>query len=336
MRVGSGSYTWEVAEPWALNMEGSNPDVAGVAVNSRDEVHVLTRSPHPVLVFDRRGRFLRSFGEGVFKTTHGIHIGPDDTVYVADAADHTVRRFSPDGELLVTFGVPGEASETGYRDYDFRTISIGGPPFNAPTNMAVAPSNEVYISDGYGNARVHRFTERGELLGSFGSPGRGPGEFRTPHSVFVDRHGTVYVADRENDRIQLFSPAGEFRSEWTGFRRPDDIFVTSDDLVFVAEMGKVSGIVPGMPEPGPETPVSRVSVRDLEGRALTTWGADDQEDRDACAPGNFFAAHGIWVDRHDSVYVGEVIMARGPNERYGGGVGWVPLTCHAFQVFHRA
>lgn len=336
MRVGSGAFTYDVAEPWQIPIEGPNPEVAGVGVNSKDEVHVLTRSPHPVLVFDRRGRFLRSWGEGIFTTPHGIHIGPDDCVYLVDAGDSTVRRFSPTGELLHQFGETGVRSETGYHDFDYRTIAFGGPPFHAPTNVAVAPSNEIYISDGYGNARVHRYTEAGALIGSFGGPGSGPGQFRIPHSVFVDRHGTVYVSDRENNRIQLFTPTGDFLAEWTDVRRPDDVFVTADDTVFVAEQGHQSGIVPGMPEPTQHSPVSRVTVRDLEGRILSTWGADDHEDRAPCAPGNFFAAHGIWVDGHGSVYVGEVVVGGNGREGAGGGAGWVPKTCHALQVFHRA
>src|SRR4051812_10399648 len=228
------------AEPWDLGIEGPNPDVAAVAVNSRGEVHVLTRSPHPVLVFDRRGRFLRSWGEGIFATTHGLHIGPDDCVYVVDAGDSTVRRFSPEGELLLQLGKPFHTSETGYTGH-FRSIHRGAPPFNAPTGVAIGPSNEIYVSDGYGNARVHVFTEHGDLIRSWGRPGTDAGEFRTPHGVFVDATGTVFVADRENDRVQRFTSKGEYIDEWTDVLRPDALFVASDGLVAVAEMGYIAG-----------------------------------------------------------------------------------------------
>jgi hypothetical protein len=201
--------------------------------------------------------------------------------------------------------------------------------------VTVAQTNEIYVSDGYGNARVHRFAEDGTLLGSWGGPGHGPGEFRTPHGICTDRHGTVYVADRENDRIQRFSPAGEFLGEWTDARRPDDVFVTADDLVFVADMGYAAGIVPGMSRPTVQSPPSRMTIRNLDGRILAAIGADDRDDQSPCVPGNFFAAHGVWVDRHGSIYVGEVISAAGPREA-PGGIGWVPSTCHALQVFHRA
>ena len=184
---------YQPADPWDVRIEGPNPDVAAVAVNSLGEVHLLTRSPHPVLVFDRRGRFLRSWGEGVFATTHGMHIAPDDCVYIVDAGDSTVRKFSPAGELLLQLGVPFAVSETGYREGDYRTIDRGGVPFNTPTGVAIGPANDIFVTDGYGNARVHRFNEHGALMLSWGRPGNGPGEFHTPHGVFVDAAGTVHI-----------------------------------------------------------------------------------------------------------------------------------------------
>ncbi len=333
MIVGTGTYTFEVAPPWQLPIEGPNREVVGVGVNSKDEVHILTRSPHPVLVFTRAGKFLRQWGDGIFGSPHGIHVAADDCVYIADNRDHTVRKFSPTGELLFTFSTPGQPSETGYHSYDYRTIQRGGPPFSSPTNVAIGPDLKIFVSDGYGNSRVHRFSETGELEFSWGEPGSGPGEFHIPHSVFVDGHGTVYVADRENDRIQLFSTDGEYLSSWDDVRRPDDIFVTADDRVFVAEQGHRSGLVPGMPEPTSSSSVSRITVRDRAGKVQSKWGADESGDDDPCAPGNFFAAHGIWVDREGIVYVGEVIYSGNGREGEGGGAGWVPQTCHALQIF---
>jgi len=326
----SASAAFVAAESWDLGIEGANPDVAAVAVNSLGEVHVLTRSPHPVLVFDQRGRFLRSWGDGVFATTHGMSIGPDDCVYIVDAGDSTVRKFSPKGELLLQLGVPFATSETGYRDNDYRTIDRSGLPFNAPTGVAIGPDNDIFVSDGYGNASIHRFTEAGELRFSWGGAGRGPGEFRTPHGVFVDQASTVYIADRENDRIQRFTADGTYLGEWTDIRRPDSLFITADGMVVVAEMGSIAGLVVGMPEPTRESPQSRVTVRDLTGQMLGLVGTPPDPDLSPCEPGRFLAAHGIWVDAQDSVYVSEVINARAKT-----GPGAVPLTCHALQVFHR-
>ncbi len=336
MRVGSGKLQFEVEDPWELGIEGDNEEVVGIGANSADEVFVLTRSPHPCLVFDRNGKFLRSFGEGIFTFPHGIHIGPDDAVYCADNVDSTVRKFSPKGELLMTLGEANVHSDTGYRDDDYRTIARGAGPFNAVTNIAIGPDGVIFVSDGYGNARVHKFTAKGEYIGAWGEPGTGAGEFNIPHSVFVHSDGLVYVCDRENNRVQVFDQDGKFQSEWTDVRRPDDLFITSDNLVYIAEQGMRSGLVPGMPDPDDSTPVSRITVRDLGGKVLTSWGADENEAKEPCAPGNFFAAHGIWVDRHGTVYVGEVTYSGNGREGQGGGAGWVPPGCHAFQRFRPA
>jgi hypothetical protein len=187
------------------------------------------------------------------------------------------------------------------------------------------------VADGYGNARVHRFSEEGELVASWGAPGSGTGEFNIPHGIFVDRHGTVYVADRENDRIQRFAPDGTFVDQWTDVRRPDTLFVTDDDLVYVAELGYIGGMVPGMAQPTPASKASRITIRDLNGRVLSQIGPDEPDD--LCAPGHFFGAHGISVDAEGSVYVGEVIAAIG--QRQEGDFGWIPRSCHALQVFRR-
>jgi glucose/arabinose dehydrogenase len=154
----------------------SHPDVAAAAVDSRGDVYLFCRAEHPVLVYERDGRFLRSWGEGLFSTrTHGITIGPDDSVYCVDDAGHSVRRFTRDGRLLQTIGPSGVPSDSGYDGADLTTIVRGAPPFNRPTNLAVAPSGDLYVSDGYGNARVHRFTPDGRLLASWGEPGTRPG-----------------------------------------------------------------------------------------------------------------------------------------------------------------
>jgi len=206
-----------------------------------------------------------------------------------------------------------------------------GPPFNSPTNVAVGPNNDLFVTDGYGNARVHRFSEAGELQASWGEPGNGPGQFTIPHGVFIDRRGIVYIADRENDRIQRFTTDGEFIGQWTDVRRPDTLFITDDDKAYVAELGYIGGLVPGMAAPSTGSLASRITVRDLDGTIRAQLGPDVAGD--LCAPGNFFGAHGISVDAEGSVYVGEVIAAIG--QRQEGDFGWIPRSCHALQVFRR-
>src|SRR6476661_6307448 len=177
--VQTSALSYEVVEGWEQIPAGwTHPDVAGVAVDSQDRVYLICRGDHPIMVYDRDGKFLKSWGEGQFTLrTHGITVGPDDMVYCTDDADHTVRKYTPDGELLLTLGTSGQASDTGYVHGKLDTITHGGPPFNRPTNLAVAPNGELYVSDGYGNCRVHRFSAKGELLQSWGEPGTEPGRF---------------------------------------------------------------------------------------------------------------------------------------------------------------
>ena len=136
--------------------------------------------------------------------------------------------------MLLQLG-DGTESETGVKDFDYRSITQVGPPFNLPTNLALAPDGVMYVSDGYGNARVHKFSPEGEHLLSWGKPGSGPGEFNLPHGIKVDATGNVYVADRENSRIQIFSSEGEFQSEWTDVARPTELFLDTAGNVFRSE-----------------------------------------------------------------------------------------------------
>ncbi|HKB39111.1 MAG TPA: hypothetical protein VKD72_21915, partial [Gemmataceae bacterium] len=141
--------------------------------------------------------------------------------------------------------------------------------------------------------------------------------------IALDRAGRVYAADRENSRIQLFTPEGAFLTEWTDVARPMQVVVDRHDRVFVAEVGWRAGLFPWQTPPGPNPPGARVSVFDLEGKLLTRWGGEG----DPCAPGNFFAPHDLCLDSRGDLYVGEVVMSAGGNR------GAVPPSCHALQKF---
>ncbi|MDB5309454.1 MAG: hypothetical protein JWO38_3656 [Gemmataceae bacterium] len=319
-------FGYEPDDRWAKLPPGWGwTEVAAVATDSRDRVFVFSRGEHPVMVFDPDGELLASWGEGLFVRPHGIFIGPDDAVYCTDDLDHTVHKFTPDGRLLMTLGTSGKPSDTGATSMDFRTIRRTGLPFHYPTNLAVAPGGELYVSDGYGNARVHKFSSDGKLLLSWGEPGDGPGQFRIPHGIAVDAQGIVYVADRENSRVQLFSPDGAYLSEWTDVVRPCQVFIDGSGSVFVAELGYLAGMWPGISPPYPEAPGGRVSLFDPQGVLRGRWGGG----RNPCAPGDFFAPHGIWVDSRGDVYVAEVVMSAGGNR------GLVSPGCHSIQKFVR-
>ena len=319
-------FGYEANEHWAQLPAGWNwTEVTAVAADKQDRVFVFNRGEHPVMVFSPEGAFLFSWGEGVFARPHGLFIGPDDAVYCTDDLDHTVRKFTPEGRLLLTLGASGQPSDTGATSVDYRTILRVGPPFHYPTNLALSPAGEMYVSDGYGNARVHKFSSDGRLLFSWGEPGSGPGQFLVPHGVAVDRHGTVYVADRENSRIQLFTSEGRFLSEWTDVARPCQVFIDGEENVYVAELGFRAGMWPGTAAPAPDAPGGRVSIFDRNGQLRARWGGGENP----CAPGDFFAPHGIWCDSRGDIYVAEVTMSAGGNR------GLVPPTCHTLQKFVR-
>jgi sugar lactone lactonase YvrE len=304
----------------------THPDVAAVAVNSKGRVYLFCRAEHPVLIYERDGRFVGSWGEGIFSMrTHGITIAPDDSVWCTDDAGHSVRKFTPEGKLLLTLGEnAGKPSDTGYDGSNLTTVARAGPPFNRPTNLAVAPNGDLYVSDGYGNARVHRFSPSGKLLASWGEPGTGPGQFNLPHSVWVHTDGRVFVCDRENDRIQIFSPSGELLTIWTNVSRPGDLAIDKDGHVFVGEMAWNTDETHLDGRPFAESRSCQMSVRDLEGNLLTRWGEDDP-----CAPGSFASPHGLCLDSHGDIYVGEVT-----HTALSRGGRWKP-SCHALQKFAR-
>ncbi|WP_331232798.1 peptidyl-alpha-hydroxyglycine alpha-amidating lyase family protein [Natronorarus salvus] len=290
MIYGSGDYTYELVSGWAEVSEGESfRDVGGVRVDEEDRVLVLNRSGRPVMVFDATGERLSSWGDDYFSDRpHGLGLDAEGNVYCTDDGNHTVRKFTPDGELLLTLGTEDEPAETGYRhdapDLFERIASItrGAGPFNGPTGVAVSASGEIFVADGYGNARVHAFDPDGEHLRSWGQPGPAPGEFRLPHSIYCDGEDRLWVTDRENSRIQVFDTSGELVAEWTDLIRPTDVVV--DDAVFVSELCR------------------RVSVFTADGELLTRWGNERHPTDDPL----FVAPHAIAVDSNGDLYVGEV------------------------------
>jgi len=325
--VGDGPFRYTVEDAWPqFPADGTDGEAVAVACDARDRVYVFLRGPSPVRVFEPDGRFVMAWGEGLFVRPHGIFIGPDDTVYCTDDSGHTVHAFTLEGRLLMTLGTKGRPSDTGATSIDYRTIKHAGPPFHYPTNVAVGLSGDLFISDGYGNARIHRFSPAGQLLLSWGEPGSGPGQFHVPHGLAVDQDGTVYVADRENSRVQIFTSDGVYQREWTDVARPCQLFIDQQGgWIYVAELGFRAGRWPGTGSAEPGAPGGRVSVFDRSGVLQARWGGGENP----CAPGGFFAPHGIWVDSQGAVYVAEVALSA------GGRKGLVSTSCHTLQKFVR-
>jgi DNA-binding beta-propeller fold protein YncE len=295
--VGSGAHTYRFVEDWAKLPAGwSFRDVAAVAVDGKDNVYVFNRGEHPMIVFDRDGNFLRSWGEHIFKRAHGLHMGPDETLYCTDDGDHTVRRCALDGKVLLTIGIP-----------DAPAPYMSGQPFNRCTHTALSPKGEIYVSDGYGNSRVHKYSPDGKLLMSWGGPGTNPGEFNIAHNICCDPDGWVYVADRENHRVQVFDGNGKYETQWNNLHRPCALCMVCGarqrPFVYVGELGPSLSVNRKVPNLGP-----RITVMSTDGKQIARFADNDA----GTGPNQFVAPHGIAVDSRGDVYVGEVSYTAWP------------------------
>jgi DNA-binding beta-propeller fold protein YncE len=287
--LGTETFTYQVVENWAKLPDGwSFKEVGGVGADAQDNVYVFNRGPHPMMVFDRQGNFLRSWGEGIFPRAHGVTMAPDDTMFLSDDGDHTVRKCTLDGKVLFTLGTSGKPAPF-----------MSGDPFNRCTHVAIDPRNgDFYVSDGYGNARVHKYSPDGKLLFSWGQSGTDPGEFNIAHNIATDKDGWVYVADRENHRLQVFDPNGKFETQWVNMARPCGLYLDqSSGLAYIGELGAAIGPNAEGRKLGP-----RVSIYNTQGELLARLGNEGEGEN----PGRFIAPHGICIDSRGDIYVGEV------------------------------
>jgi len=222
----------------------------------------------------------------------------------------------------MTLGTLNTPSDTGYDGKDSINIPRAAGPFNRPTNLAIGRNGDLYVSDGYGNCRVHQFSPTGALKRSWGVVGKGPGQFHLPHGIAVAADGRVFVCDRENDRIQIFSPDGEYLAEWTDTQRPTHLVFDAEGRAYVSELWWHRGQTSQRHGPIQDARPGRVSVFDRDGKLLTRWGGPE-----ATAPGSFAAPHGIAVDSRGDVYVAEVTWT------FAVSRGHAPADCHTFQKF---
>src|SRR6266566_4683619 len=278
--LGTGAYRYQVVDAWAKLPPGRefNADVAAVGVDKQDRIYAFNRGQHPMVVLDRDGNFLSSWGEGLFRRAHGVHMAPDDTLWLTDDGDHTVRHCTLDGKVLLTLGIPGAP-----RPY------MSGEPFHRCTHTALSPEGDLYVSDGYGNSRVHKYAPNGTLLRSWGEPGTDPGQFNIPHNICCDADGWVYVADRENHRVQVFDGNGRYETQWNNMHRPSGLFMErgSSPRFYVGEIGGGMGVNYDMPNIGP-----RVSIYSAKGEMLARLGQRPA----GLEPGQFMSPQGLAVD----------------------------------------
>ncbi len=289
-RLGSEDYIYEELADWAKLPEGwSFREVADVVVDSQDRVYVFNRGEYPMVIFEPDGSFISSWGEDLFTRAHGVTIGPDGMLYCVDDGDHSVRKCTPDGEVLMTIGTPGVPAP-----------AHSGEPFNRPTKVAFDPkTDELYISDGYGNARVHKYSPDGKPLFSWGEYGIDPGQFNLVHSVCTDSDGKVYVADRESHRVQIFDEGGRHLDQWNNLHRPCGLHI-ENDLVYIGQVPTQLEVNADYPNIG-----GCVTIHDLNGHRLARLGDIWRGE----GPGQFISPHGIAIDSHGDIYVGEVSWA---------------------------
>jgi DNA-binding beta-propeller fold protein YncE len=258
-----GTQLYRIERPFGrVPLGHSLHEVSQVAVDSAGRVLVFRRADPPVLVFSPAGDLLHEWGAGRFHDPHGIAVTPDDRVLLVDRDAHFVSVCTVEGEELLRLG-------TAHRPRD-------GAPFNHPSDAAVDAGGRIWVADGYGNARLHVFDREGRHLESFGAPGHGPGEFGTPHGIWVDRQGRVLVADRENHRVQVLDAQGRFLAEWRDLYKPMDIWEDAEGGILVTD--QISRLSRFTPDGG------------LAGRCRAA----------------IIYAHGVWGDAAGAIYLAEL------------------------------
>lgn len=265
-------------------------EVAGVAADARGHVLVFHRGPHPIMEFESGGKFVRSWGDGMISWSpgpnnptyalisarpscdscgaHSVRVDPEGNIWVIDVGAHVVVKMNSKGRVIMQLGrkgVPG----TGHGN------------FNLPTDVAFAPNGDFYVTDGYGNSRVVKFSRDGQYLLEWGTKGSGAGEFLLPHAVVLDAQGRVYVSDRENRRIEIFESNGKYLTQWANVGGFSGLAVTRDQRIWAA-----GG--------------NRVVLLNLNGQILGSLAPPGN------LPGEVSGAHGIAVTDTGEIYVAEL------------------------------
>ena len=261
-----------VEDPLQIPPEANFGEVAAVAVDRRGHLYVFNRGPRPLMEFDASGKYVHELAPGLVSHAHSVRVDREGYLWLVDDADHHVIRLDARGRVVMVLGRRGSEGET--QDL-----------FNRPTDVAVNSRGEIFVTDGYVNSRVVKFSREGAFLFAWGSKGSGPGQFDTPHAVGIDAQDHVYVADRENGRIQIFDAEGRFLSQWTGFVRPQGLFIDSDQSVYVGD-------------------VRRIVKLNVEGQVLGIFGERGR------GRGQFIGLHGLAIGPGGELYTAELINWR--------------------------
>lgn len=264
-----------LVKDWAQLPEGWNlGECSGVSVDKNDNVWVFNRGPHPVIQFDKNGKMLRAWKEVPVVSSHGIRVDPEGFVWLVDVAGHQVLKLTPEGKLILRIGGVGGAA--GNDDTP--------EAFNRPTGVNFGPNGDFFVSDGYVNSRVAKYNRDGDFQIKWGRKGTADGEFNLVHDVALDKSGRVYIADRANNRVQIFDQGGKFIGKWTNVGQPWGLtYAEKENAIYMCD---------GLND--------RVCKLNLDGQILGTLGSHGK------APAKFDFPHNIAVDSTGAIYVAEI------------------------------
>jgi len=272
---GAPTLPHKLVPDWAQLPDGWNlGEASGVSVDKLDNVWVFNRGAHPVVQFDKTGRFLRAWKEVPVISSHGIKVDPRGDVWLVDVKGHSILKFTSSGKLRMVIANAGRGPGNNDDRYSF----------NQPTGLSFKPNGDFYVSDGYGNSRIVQYTANGEYVRHWGKKGTGNSEFDIAHDVALDKTGRVYVADRTNERIQVFDADGKFLTKWSGFGAPWGLaYAEKENALYMCDGNN-----------------NRVVKLNLDGQVQGVLGGFGK------APGKFDFAHHMAVDSEGSLYVVEI------------------------------
>jgi len=266
----------------------------GIAVDRKDRVYIFTRSNPAIQVYEADGTFIRAWDMKDASGAHFIRVGPEGNIWTADIKDHVIRKYTPEGKLLLTIGELGRAG-------------ADEKHFDRPTDVAVLATGDIFVSDGYGNRRIVHFDKTGKYVNQWGEAGSKPGQFALPHAIVADSKDRLYVADRENARIQIFDTKGKLLDVWPDLITPWGLHMTKEDEIWVCGSSPVRKDVPDeagqwVVTPSPDEVVMKLSAK---GKVLLRILLP----KTAVAPGKpgeLDWVHGIATDSQGNLYLGDI------------------------------
>lgn len=292
------SVSYQVDAAWPKRPEGVNwAAVSGMAVDKEQNVWVYTRANPPIQVYDVKGNFVRAWGDDTIKTAHHMKIDQQGNIWLSDIGHHTVMKFTPEGKLLLEIGTRGEKGEDQTH-------------LNMPTDMAITPAGDVFVADGYGNNRIVHFDKYGKFVKAWGKMGVAPGEFSLPHAIAVDSKGKLYVADRNNARVQIFDQSGKLLDVWQNIITPWGFWITAKDEVWVCGSSPMTWAQAAAGEPLGCPPKDQFFMQFTPAGKLTQlWSIPKATDGKE-QPGELNWVHCLTLDAEGNIYAGDIIGKR--------------------------